>query len=1753
MEKNSARKQSFFRLAFTLLVACALLTPQPAHAMTAQPEVSASPATAAALSFTSAGQVVQFSSAGLLLSNGQYALRVGFVGANPVAPQSAATPAGGGGLAGKLPALTQVSYTNLWNGIDLSFDPGGGVARSTYRLAPGADPAAIRLHYNRPLSILADGSLELAFEGAVLRESAPIAWQMEGEQRTEVPVHFVQPETGSLGFALGAYDRARPLWIDPTLSWNTFFGQGGTGIEDSKGMVADASGNIYLVGTAYSGWSDSVAVLPYTTGADAFVAKLDSSGNLVWHTFLGGAATDNGYSIALDGSGNVYVAGSSTSTWGTPARAYTAGTDAFVARLDASGSLTWLTFLGAAGVDYGYGVAVDGSGNVYVAGSSTSTWGAPVQAISLGSDGFVAQLNNAGALTWNTFLGGTSTDTVNGIALDGSGNVYVVGTSGGSWGTPQRAFTVTGTRTDAFVAKLNSAGARTWNTFLGGTGNDLGNALAVDGIGNVYAGGTASATWGAPVAAFSGLGVIPANGWTAKLSNAGTLTWNTFVGMTTNSTILGLTLDAGSNLFVTGRSTFSWGSPVYPETYTASTGDGYAAKLDSDGALIWNTFLGGVGDDFGRAIVVTGAGSIYVTGDSTVTWGAPLRAFHGLEFSHPYAARLDADSNRLWSTFLGDGADIGNNSLSDQAYAVAVDGSGNVFTAGRAFSRWSVGTPVRAFSGGESDAFVAKFDANGNLLWHTFLGGAESDVARALALDASGSLYVGGYSSLGWGAPVRAYSSPGYDAFAAKLAGDGTLTWNTFLGSSAAEDYANGIAVDGSGNVSLAGTSGATWGTPVRAFTTGIPYSDAFAARLDSSGALTWNTFLGSANLDHGNALGLDGSGNVYLAGDSALTWGTPLIAYTFNGDAFIAKLDGAGGLVWHTFLGGSQADAANAVTLDGSGNIYVAGTSGDTWGTPVRAFSGIPDAFAAKFNAAGALTWNTFLGVNVDDAGCGVAVDGSGNVYVTGSSSATWGTPVRTFSGVTDAMLTKLDSAGALTWNAFLGGSATDHGYALAVDSNNVYVAGDSQSTWGAPVMAYNGGYDSMVTKLTNTGTLTWNAFLGSSYASANDYTYGMTQDAAGNLYLTGQSGGTWGTPLRPFTGGTCDAYLVKLNSSGQRVWLTFLGGTGDDQGNAVTVDSSGNVYVAGTSQAVWGAPAEPYSGGADAFVAKVDASSGSLVWNTFLGSSGSDVGNAITLDGSGGGIVAGTSLGTWGAPLRAYSGTFDGFVARVATSDGSLIWNTFLGGAGTDYLWSVAMSAGSVMVGGTSGAAWSALPMTPINAYTASNDGLVAKLDGSGNLTWFTFLGGTLADTLAGLAVDDDGNIDIVGSSAATWGTPRHAYAVGTDGFVAQVSASGSLNWNTFLGGTGADNLTAISVSGTSIYITGDSNATWGAPVQAYAAGIDALAAKLSNAGELAWSTFLGSLSNDNGKAISLNTGGQILVAGHSTRAWGTRLNDYIGSTDGFVATLGGCLESAASGNWNNPAAWVGGSVPAPGSEVCLKNGHTLTLDISPALDSLQIEPGAALVMPTGFGLTAESLASNLGSIIQTRTLNNSTLPFAEIKNAAGTATFYRGLEIGTANDLGSVAAVVRHLAPGAYCTDSGLTSPAYTRRCFQITPTHNLPATLTLYGDTFKELESILPANLAIYHGVPPTTWTQQTSNATTGAAGAFSYARADVVSFSSYLLGAAGNVPTALRLTLFQAAPPESTLLLVLLLGLVALLACARGIGGKRPII
>jgi beta-propeller repeat-containing protein/hemolysin type calcium-binding protein len=410
-------------------------------------------------------------------------------------------------------------------------------------------------------------------------------------------------------------------------------------------------------------------------------------------------------------------------------------------------------------------------------------------------------------------------------------------------------------------------------------------------------------------------------------------------------------------------------------------------------------------------------------------------------------------------------------------------------------------------------------------------------------------------------------------------------------------------------------------------------------------------------------------------------------------------------GLQYSTYLGGSGFDYGEEIAVDAAGNAYVTGEADSTdlpttAGALDTARSGCCDAYVSKLNPTGtALVYSTYLGGSNYDFGVGIAADAAGNAYVTGGTSST-DFPVpgafdTTLGGTSDAFVAKLNPSGsALVYSTYLGGSSSDQGGGIAVDSTgSAYITGsitgstDFPTTSGALDTALSGCCDAFVTKLSSTGSLTYSTYLGGSNA---DYGDGIAVDGTGSAYVTGQvysadfptSTGAFDTTL----GGTHDAYATKLNAAGSAlVYSTYLGGSADDVGSGIAVDGAGGAYVTGFTRSadfpVLGAVDTSLGGSADLFVTKVNGAGTGLAYSTYLGGSAEDFGGAIAVDRARSAYVAGQ---TFSADFPTTPGAFDTIrdgprdaVVTKLTPDGSAMLNsTYLGGSSNDYAFGIAVT---------------------------------------------------------------------------------------------------------------------------------------------------------------------------------------------------------------------------------------------------------------------------------------------------------------------------------------------------------------------------------------------------------------------------------------------------------------------------------------------
>ncbi len=414
---------------------------------------------------------------------------------------------------------------------------------------------------------------------------------------------------------------------------------------EARATTVDSSGNAYLVGT-FAGTADFApgASTAWMTGAgagDAFVAKYNTSGGLVWARQLGGAGLVEGTGIALDGSGNVLVAGtfegSADFDPGAAAATLTSagGADAFVVKLNSGGNYAWSKRLGGAADDRAAGLAVDGSGNVLVAGTFSGAGdfnpdaGTATLTSAGATDAFVVKLNASGTYQWSKRFGGASADEAAAIAADGSGDGFVAGRFEGAVTYNGRTF-YAGT-SDAFVMKVTASGGEAWARRLGGPGLELTAGLAVDAQGSVYVAGTlvGSADLETDVYYPDARDTLKASGpedafVVSLLGTNGGLRWARTVGGSDVDRASAIAVDAaGVYLAGTYRGGQADLAPGVRRGASAGERDGFAARLTKEGVLAWARGFGGAADDVPRAIAANLSGRLYVAGyaDGPGTFG----------------------------------------------------------------------------------------------------------------------------------------------------------------------------------------------------------------------------------------------------------------------------------------------------------------------------------------------------------------------------------------------------------------------------------------------------------------------------------------------------------------------------------------------------------------------------------------------------------------------------------------------------------------------------------------------------------------------------------------------------------------------------------------------------------------------------------------------------------------------------------------------------------------------------------------------------------------------------------------------------------------------------------------------------------------------------------------------------------------------------------------------------------------------------
>ena len=581
-----------------------------------------------------------------------------------------------------IPTWQEVSLGEVYEGIELKLRAYGNNVEKLFTVYPGGTSEDIKLNMEgaKGLKVNKSGELEIETALGTVKMTKPVAYQEINGNRVQVAVNYsllysqLQTPNSELiyGFQVGKYDHTKPLVIDPLLS-STFIG--GSRPETAFALAIDFSGDVFVAGNTRSSnypTTEGVYDMVHKGFYDVFISKLDSSlSSLLSSTFIGGGSDDNAFALTIDSSGDVFVTGRTESsdypiTEGAYYTTFNGYFDVFVSKLDSSlSSLLSSTFIGGSAYDDARTLAINSSGDVFVAGHTNSsdypTTEGAFDTTYNGSDVFVSKLDSSlSSLLASTFIGGSGLDFAHALAIGSSGDVFITGVAGTSYPTTEGAYdTIFNGYYDVFVSRLDgNLSSLLSSTFIGGSDYDDASSLAVDSSGDV---------------------------------------------------------------FVTGHTQ----SPAYPTTEgaydTIFNGyyDVFVSRLDGNlSSLLSSTFIGGSNDyDYAFALTIDSSGDVFVAGRTgssyPTTEGAYDTTFNGL--NDVFVSKLDSNlASLVSSTFIG-------GSSGDSAHALAIDSSGNVFVAGftESFDYPTTEGAYDTVHNGGADAFVLKLDndlsAGGNL------------------------------------------------------------------------------------------------------------------------------------------------------------------------------------------------------------------------------------------------------------------------------------------------------------------------------------------------------------------------------------------------------------------------------------------------------------------------------------------------------------------------------------------------------------------------------------------------------------------------------------------------------------------------------------------------------------------------------------------------------------------------------------------------------------------------------------------------------------------------------------------------------------------------------------------------------------------------------------------------------------------------------------------------------------------------------
>ncbi len=830
-------------------------------------------------------------------------------------------------------------------------------------------------------------------------------------------------------------------------------------------------------------------------GTSVYVTKYDYKGYLLSTSeYAMTNANANVAGMVQDSSGNLYVAGTVScvsgqtcsfggSVSGTTGLNANGNSNIFVMKFNSSGVFQWVSQLGGGTVASGpsimaKAVTIDGSGNVYVAGGAYNLVGTEIG--SHGQiDSFVTKMSSSGTIVWTSQMGngGTSDYIAYGVAVDGSGKIDVAGSAQGALLANQLSANAHGFN-DVFVNQLTSTGGNNWSYQVGNGGDMWGTTLMTDSSNNIYiAGYTDGLLTPSPISAtmYGNHGLN--DSYLMKFNSTGTYQWTSQYGTKHAAMTLGLlggsdlSMDSSNYLYLIGAASGYLGGGCYNNC--GGAGDTFVQKMSSTGAFDWVTQIGSTSAVGGS---VTGATPFAISTDangnsyiSSVT-NSLMAYLFGSHKTDNLVATVDSTGAFNMSTSTPQSASTpywpqqqGANATVD-GYSIAQDSNGNFWVTGDSTGSVVTSPGLQFGVHGTDDVYLSKFDSSGNLKCTDQLGASgASTIGNGIVVDSTSGLDIAGSTTATIGTQLGTHGSQ--DLFLANFPGCGGTPSVIQYGASGATlsgmgvvEYSGAYFVTGSTSAYLGGTQTGSHGT-----------NDVFLAKF-TSGALSWANQLGvSSGTTKGAALAQDGAGNFYMTGYTTGSLGGTQYGTHGSEDLYLTKYNAAGAFQWVVQLGASGANTVGSeLAMDGSNILVVGYTTGNLGGIQ-DGYHGTQDLVLASFSSNGAENWVHQLGTQVpcvggeacngflqgSTAGSGVAVDGAGDIYVTGYATglATNDTQYGSH-GVDDAIIAEYSSSGTYKWMSNYGlTSATTKGWNItpsSVSPRTVLITGTTNGFLG-------------------------------------------------------------------------------------------------------------------------------------------------------------------------------------------------------------------------------------------------------------------------------------------------------------------------------------------------------------------------------------------------------------------------------------------------------------------------------------------------------------------------------------------------------------------------------------------------------------------------------------------------------------------------------------------------------------------------------